>query len=184
MFERYTERAQQIISYARYEASEFGSSFIESEHLALAVLSQKRPLFDRILGDPAKSAELDTAIRCSLERGAKISTSVDLPLSDRAKRMLAYATEEAERLQDPTIGSLHLLLGLLREQTKTSAMLQAAGITAEVVGGKELHPRTPTSASVAKELQTEFAPLAARLSPEIEPAVVFSFLPASEGTGE
>ena len=45
-----------------------------------------------------------------------ISTSVDMPLSDECKRVLAYAAEEAERLSHKHIGIDHLLLGLLREQ--------------------------------------------------------------------
>ena len=33
MFERYTEKAQRVIFFARYEASQFGSPYIETEHL-------------------------------------------------------------------------------------------------------------------------------------------------------
>jgi len=46
----------------------------------------------------------------------KVSTSVDLPLSNECKRVLAYAAEEAERLSHKHIGTEHLLLGLLREE--------------------------------------------------------------------
>src|SRR5205823_620560 len=42
--------------------------------------------------------------------------SVDLPLSNECKRVLAYAAEEAERLSHKHIGTEHLLLGLLREE--------------------------------------------------------------------
>ncbi|HEY4050960.1 MAG TPA: Clp protease N-terminal domain-containing protein, partial [Acidobacteriaceae bacterium] len=45
-----------------------------------------------------------------------VSTSVDLPLSNECKRVLAYAGEEAERLGHEHIGTEHLLLGLLREE--------------------------------------------------------------------
>ena len=33
MFERYTEKARRVIFFARYEASQFGSPYIETEHL-------------------------------------------------------------------------------------------------------------------------------------------------------
>ena len=33
MFERYTEKARRVIFFARYEASQFGSPCIETEHL-------------------------------------------------------------------------------------------------------------------------------------------------------
>lgn len=42
MFERYTERARRIIFFARYEASQFGSPSIESEHLLLGLLREDR----------------------------------------------------------------------------------------------------------------------------------------------
>ena len=32
MFERYTEKARRVIFFARYEASQFGSPYIETEH--------------------------------------------------------------------------------------------------------------------------------------------------------
>jgi ATP-dependent Clp protease ATP-binding subunit ClpC len=47
---------------------------------------------------------------------ARRSTSVDLPLSNAGKRVLAYTAEEAERLASKPIGTEHLLLGLLREK--------------------------------------------------------------------
>ena len=33
MFERYTEKARRVIFFARYEASQFGCPYIETEHL-------------------------------------------------------------------------------------------------------------------------------------------------------
>jgi hypothetical protein len=38
MFERYTERARRVIFFARYEAVQFGSTTIESEHLLLGLI--------------------------------------------------------------------------------------------------------------------------------------------------
>jgi hypothetical protein len=52
-----------------------------------------------------------------------VSTSVDLPLSNESKRVLAYAAEEAERLAHKHIGTEHLFLGLLREKKSLAAQL-------------------------------------------------------------
>jgi hypothetical protein len=41
MFERYTEKARRTIFFARHEASDFGSSFIETEHLLLGLLNDE-----------------------------------------------------------------------------------------------------------------------------------------------
>ena len=42
MFERYTEKARRVIFFARYEASMFGSSYIETEHVLLGLLREDR----------------------------------------------------------------------------------------------------------------------------------------------
>ncbi len=42
MFERYTEKARRVIFFARYEASQFGSPYIETEHLVQASISLRR----------------------------------------------------------------------------------------------------------------------------------------------
>jgi catechol 2,3-dioxygenase-like lactoylglutathione lyase family enzyme len=123
MFERYTEKARRVIFFARYEASMFGSPLIETEHLLLGLLREDKALTTRLVGSRA-SVE---AIRCQIEQSTppreKISTSVDLPLSNESKRVLAYAAEEAERLSHQHIGSEHLALGLLREDKSLGAQL-------------------------------------------------------------
>ncbi len=40
MFERYTEMARRVIFFARYEASQYGSPYIETEHLLLGLLRE------------------------------------------------------------------------------------------------------------------------------------------------
>lgn len=93
MFELYTEKARRSIFFTRYEASQFGSPDIETEHLLLGLLRENRELV-RLL--PPGSAE---SIRKQIEAHTvirqKVSTSVDLPLSDECKRVLAYGAEEA-----------------------------------------------------------------------------------------
>jgi ATP-dependent Clp protease ATP-binding subunit ClpC len=50
MFERYTEKARRVIFFARYEASQFGSPYIETEHLLLGLLRVEDSLAARALG--------------------------------------------------------------------------------------------------------------------------------------
>ena len=117
MFERYTEKAQRVIFFARYEASQFGSPYIETEHLLLGIMREDKALTSRFIGplgpsgwDIRKEIEGHTMVR------EKVSTSVDLPLSNESKRLLAYSSEEADRLNEKHIGTEHLLLGMLREE--------------------------------------------------------------------
>jgi hypothetical protein len=130
VFERYTEKVRRTIFFARYEASHYGSPYIESEHLLLGLLREYRDL-PRMMG--AGSIEtIRKRIDASTESRPSTSTSVDLPLSTECKRVLAYAAEEAERLAHKYIGSEHLVLGLLREKSCFGAeLLRERGLTLE-----------------------------------------------------
>ncbi len=116
MFERYTEKARRVIFFARYEASQFGSPFIETEHLLLGLLREDKALANRFLRSHAALEGIKKQVEAHTTAREKVSTSVDLPLSHECKRVLAYAAEEAERLSHKHIGTEHLLLGLLREE--------------------------------------------------------------------
>jgi ATP-dependent Clp protease ATP-binding subunit ClpC len=116
MFERYTEKARRVIFFARYEASQFGSPYIETEHLLLGLLREDKALTTRFLRSHASVESIRKQIEGHTTIREKVSTSVDLPLSNECKRVLAYAAEEAERLSHKHIGTEHLLLGLLREE--------------------------------------------------------------------
>ena len=116
MFERYTEKARRVIFFARYEASQFGSPYIETEHLLLGLLREDKALSNRFLRSHASVESIRKQIETHTTIREKVSTSVDLPLSNECKRVLAYAAEEAERLSNKHIGTEHLLLGLLREE--------------------------------------------------------------------
>src|SRR5881396_352112 len=121
MFERYTEKARRVIFFARYEASQFGSPYIETEHLLLGLLREDKALTNRFLRSHASVESIRKQIEGHTTIREKVSTSVDLPLSNECKRVLAYAAEEAERLAHKHIGTEHLLLGLLREEKSFAA---------------------------------------------------------------
>ncbi|MBS1804803.1 MAG: hypothetical protein JST28_15675 [Acidobacteria bacterium] len=130
MFERYTEKARRVIFYGRYEASQFGQPYIETEHLLLGLLREDKALGNRFLRPPNTVESIRRQIESHTPVREKISTSVDLPLSNECKRAMAYAAEEAERLRHNHIGTEHLLLGLLREENCFAQQLLAGvGIT-------------------------------------------------------
>jgi ATP-dependent Clp protease ATP-binding subunit ClpA len=121
MFERYTEKARRTIFFARYEASRYGSPYIETEHILLGLFREDTALLSLLPHADAESIrkqiDAQTLVRPST------STSVDLPLSDENKRVLSYAAEEADRLNNKHIGTEHVLLGLLRENKCFAAQL-------------------------------------------------------------
>ena len=123
MFERYTEKARRVIFFARYEASQFGSPYIETEHLLLGLLREEHALSNRFLRSQASVESIRKQVEGHTVAREKTSTSVDLPLSNESKRVLAYALEESERLANKHIGTEHLLLGLLREEKSFAAQI-------------------------------------------------------------
>ena len=123
MFERYTEKARRTIFYARYESSQFGSPYIETEHLLLGLLRENKALTTRYLPSSTTVESIRKQIEDHTMVREKIATSVDLPLSNDCKRVLAYAAEEAHLLKHDHIGTEHLLLGLLREEKCFAAQI-------------------------------------------------------------
>lgn len=146
MFERYTEKARRAIFFARYEASQFGSPAIDTEHLLLGLFRENKRI-SLMLGEGARQA-IRTHIDARAPKHDPIPTSVDLPLSDAAKRVLKYAMEEADRLNHRHIGSEDLFLGLLREK---------GGLAAEVLQPYEANLEQMRT-KFEKESDTEQAP--------------------------
>jgi ATP-dependent Clp protease ATP-binding subunit ClpA len=129
MFERYTEKARRVIFFARYEASQYGSPYIETEHLLLGLLREDRALAKQFLGE----VNAEEGIRAEIERHITsrecISTSVEVPLTLESKKVLNLAGEEADRLGHRHVGTEHILLGVLRvEGSLASKILQARGV--------------------------------------------------------
>ena len=132
MFERYTEKARRTIFFARYEASQTGSPVIGTEHLLLGLLRENHNL----LGDAMAAAKFVEHFRLEItsDQTERVSTSVDLPLSHEAKRVLHYGAEEARQMGHSHIGTEHLFLGLLREGGSLLARLSREhGIEIEAV---------------------------------------------------
>jgi ATP-dependent Clp protease ATP-binding subunit ClpA len=123
MFERFTERARRVIFFARYEASQFGSTTIESEHFLLGLVREDKNLTNRFLRNSSAIESIRKEIEGRTTIREKVSTSIDLPLSDECKRILAYSAEESERLNHRHIGTEHLLLGILREEKCLAAKI-------------------------------------------------------------
>lgn len=113
MFERYTQDARRAIFFARWEAQQSGSAYIEPEHLLLSLTHDVDSKANQLFALSARVENFRKQL--GLHNSAKSSTS-DLPLSNAGKRVLAYTAEEAERLASKPIGTEHLLLGLLREK--------------------------------------------------------------------
>jgi ATP-dependent Clp protease ATP-binding subunit ClpA len=126
MFERYTEKARRVIFLARYEATQYGSPTIDSEHLFLALLRENESLGQWI--PKAQPDEIRRWIDAQTPQRPGISTRVDLPLSNSSKMILKAGADEADRLAHRHIGTEHLFLGLFAvEDCLAAKLLRQAG---------------------------------------------------------
>jgi hypothetical protein len=129
MFERYTEKARRVIFFSRYEASRFGSNYIEAEHILLGLLREDTALAGRLAHSSLSPEKLRKCIEEGLPPRARVSTSIDMPLSHAAKAVLATAAEQAERFGHQHVDTEHLLLGILQqEKTLAAKLLVEAGL--------------------------------------------------------
>jgi ATP-dependent Clp protease ATP-binding subunit ClpC len=130
MFERYTEPARRVLFFARFETSTVGGVAIESEHLLLGLLRSPGAIDRRIFADAKISSE---QVRQEVERQTttreRIATSVEIPFSADAKRILQYTADEADSLGHSHIGPEHLLLAILRvPESIAGAILAGHGL--------------------------------------------------------
>lgn len=130
MFERYTEQARRLVFFARYEASALNSTAIDTEHLLLGVLREGAGITGQILRRAGVTyAMARKEVEGPGSAGHPVSTSVDIPLTAAARRVLQDAHEEADRMHAEQIAVEHILLGLIREPEGIAGeILRAAGV--------------------------------------------------------
>jgi ATP-dependent Clp protease ATP-binding subunit ClpA len=123
MFQRFTDRARQVVVLAQVEARRLDHNWIGTEHLLLG-------LIDEGGGVAAKALEslgigLD-AVRQQVEeiigRGQQ-PPSGHIPFTPRAKKVLELSLRESMQLGHDYIGTEHILLGLLREGDGVAAQV-------------------------------------------------------------
>jgi ATP-dependent Clp protease ATP-binding subunit ClpA len=129
MFERYTERARRVVFLARYEASQLGSAAIETEHLLLGVIREADGFTGRLFATDGRGKKIRREIEGRSAHRDKVSTSVDIPLSQESRRALSHAAEESRRMLHENVDIAHILLGLLREEDGVAAVaLRESGV--------------------------------------------------------
>jgi len=134
MFERYTEKARRVIFFARFEACQYGSPYIETEHLLLGLFREDRALARFVLGSPQSIDTIRKEVEAHVKIRERIPTTVEVPLTNECKRILNAATEESDQLKHRHVGTEHLLLGILCEEKCFAArILQARGVELQAI---------------------------------------------------
>lgn len=171
MFERYTEAARRALFFARYELSALGGATIQPEHLLLGLLRDSKTKAGAMLSEcSVPLADLRQQLEAHAGGGDRFATSIEVPFSPSAKRVLNFAAEEADRLLHYAIEPHHLLLALMREPDSFAATsLTQYGLTLN--GVREYivkHPATERPPSENVNAQSEHAGARALISIHIQ----------------
>jgi len=123
MFERFTNRARQVVVFAQEESRSLGHNYIGTEHILLGLVREGDGLAARVLESLGIRLE---SVRSEVEeiigRGQDAPTG-HIPFTRRGKKVLELALREALNLGHNYIGTEHILLGLVREGDGVAAQV-------------------------------------------------------------
>src|SRR6187397_2805523 len=123
MFERFTERARQVVVLAQEEARTLKHNYIGTEHILLGLLREEEGLAARVLESLDITVEEVRAQVVRIVGSGEEVTSGQIPFTPRAKKVLELALREALSLGHNYIGTEHILLGLVRENEGVAARI-------------------------------------------------------------
>ena len=157
----FTPRAKKVLEFAMEEARALDHNYVGTEHLLLGLLREQEGLAAQVLMN--LNLKLEDVRNEVLEflgaetkearQASSPKTTPPLPppcpappppafdpwanplsrLTDGAQRALAAAREETERLQQDFLGTEHILLGLVREESLATKLLRESGASPEAI---------------------------------------------------
>jgi ATP-dependent Clp protease ATP-binding subunit ClpC len=133
-YDKFTERARKVLSLAREEAQRFQHDYIGTEHLLLGLVREREGIAAKVLSNlGVELNKVRIAVEAIIGHGDHIVLG-EIGLTPRAKKVLELAADEARRLNHDSIGTEHLLLGLVREGEGIAAgVLESLGWNMEMV---------------------------------------------------
>jgi ATP-dependent Clp protease ATP-binding subunit ClpC len=145
MFDKFTNRAKQVIKLAKKEAQRMNHNYLGTEHVLLGLLKLGQGIAVNVL----RNLNLDyETVRTEVERivgfGPEIQVYGDPALTGKVKKVFEFANEEAASLNHNYVGTEHLLLALLR---------QTDGVAAQVLENLGVNLKDVRK-EVLKELET------------------------------
>jgi ATP-dependent Clp protease ATP-binding subunit ClpC len=113
LFERFTERARQVVVLGQEEADGFKHDYIGTEHILLGLLREREGIAAHVLGSFDITLE---RVRGEVVRTVGVGRAPvagQVPFTERAKKTLELALQQALSLGQTYIGPEHILLGLV-----------------------------------------------------------------------
>lgn len=131
LFTRFDETGRFVVQTAVKHAQDLRSDEIDTLHLVMGLVDPGSGRSGETLADLAGSSEeVSAAARAALSGPKRPRKVKHLPFTDDCKKTLELALREAIRGESRSIGSEHVLLGLLRDEGSEGArVLSSLGIT-------------------------------------------------------
>ncbi len=138
-FDKFTERARNVLHLAQEEAQRLHHNYIGTEHLLLGLVREGEGVAGKVLTSLGVDLEkVRKAVEDIIGRGDRIVLG-EIGLTPRAKKVIEFAVDEARHLNHHYIGTEHLLLGLLREGEGIGAgVLESFGLNLQDVRAKTI----------------------------------------------
>ncbi len=148
LYNKFSDRAMDVMKFARQEADRLNHDWIGTEHVLLGLTMEKSgmsaTIFEKLKIDPEK-------IRSEIEHLSRPGAGAPVaqpPLTPRVESVIESAKEasRAQNMDQYYVGTEHILIGLLREQDGLAAqVLMRMGLRLEDVLRelKEFYGETP-----------------------------------------
>ncbi len=124
MFDKFTNRAKQVIKLAKKEAQRLNHNYLGTEHVLLGLLKLGQGVAVNVL----RNLNIDfETVRAEVEKlvgyGPEIQVYGEPALTGKVKKVFEFSNEEAANLNHNYVGTEHLLLGLLRQEDGVAAQV-------------------------------------------------------------
>ena len=124
MFDKFTNRAKQVIKLAKKEAQKLNHNYLGTEHVLLGLLKLGQGIAVNVLKNLGVDyegvlAEVETMVGF----GPEMQVYGDPTLTGKVKKVFEFANEEASQLNHNYVGTEHLLLALIRQTDGVAAQI-------------------------------------------------------------
>jgi ATP-dependent Clp protease ATP-binding subunit ClpC len=171
MFERFTDRARNVVVLAQEEARLLKHNYIGTEHILLGLARESDGLAAKALEALGIGLEAVRAQVVEIIGRGQESPSGHIPFTPRAKKVLELSLREALQFGHNYIGTEHILLGLIREGDGVAAQVlvrlggDLSAIRQQVIRLLKENPTTDELPRAAQAAQSQAAQArAARLA--------------------
>ena len=120
----FSNRVTDVIKLSREEAIRLGHDYIGTEHLLLGVIREGEGIAVKVLKNLGVDLyKLKIGIEDSIKTTSSSITIGNIPLTKQAEKVLKVTYLEAKLYRSDVIGTEHLLLSLLRDETNIAAQI-------------------------------------------------------------